>query len=90
MAMKATHGVFGGKAIPIYKDPKTDEGGLKKSQKGCCRVTQYPVTGEFRCEDGYEQWVDEDKTALKTVFKDGNIVNEKTFHEIRATLYPEV
>ena len=87
MAMKATYGVFGGKNIPIYKDPKTDEGGLKKSQKGCCRVFQYPVTGDYGCEDGHDQWVDADDTVLKTVFKDGELFNLSTFQDVRGRLY---
>ena len=90
MAMKATYGVFGGKEVPIYKDPKTDQGGLKKSQKGCCRVTFNPTLNSYTCEDGFKEWVDDDKTVLRTVFKNGQFFNLQTFQQIRDNLYPEV
>ena len=89
MAMKATHGVFGGKSIPIYKDPKTDNGGLKKSQKGCCRVVYNIVTERFECLDGYDNWVDSEATWLETVFYNGELCNVDVFQTIRAHLYPE-
>jgi nicotinamide phosphoribosyltransferase len=90
MAMKATHGIFGGKEVPIYKDPKTDEGGLKKSHKGCCAVQIHPYKDEFVCVDGYGEWVPDDETLLRTSFADGLLKNVENFHEIRARLYPEV
>ena len=31
--------------------------------------------------------IDEDKTALKTVYIDGTVVNELTFQEVRENLY---
>ena len=89
IAMKATWGMFGGKEVPIYKDPKTDNG-LKKSQKGCCAI-EYDVSGErFTCRDGFHEWVSDDDTLLLTVFEDGAMPKEQTFQEIRARLYPEV
>ena len=89
MAMKATWGMFGGKVVPIYKDPKTDNG-LKKSQKGCCAI-EYDVSSErFTCRDGFHEWVNDDDTLLLTVFEDGAMPKEQTFQEIRARLYPEV
>lgn len=89
MAMKATYGVFGGKEVPIYKDPKTDKGGLKKSQKGCCRVTFNPTFNSYTCEDGFKEWVDDDKTILRPVYKNGKLINKMTFQEVRANLYQE-
>ena len=89
MAMKATHGVFGGKEVPIYKDPKTDQGGLKKSQKGCCMVYKRD-NGTYGCADGYKDWVADEETVLKTVFKNGQFFNLQTFQQIRANLYAEV
>ena len=89
MAMKATWGMFGGKEVPIYKDPKTDNG-LKKSQKGCCAI-EYDVSSErFTCRDSFHEWVNDDDTLLLTVFEDGVMPKEQTFQEIRARLYPEV
>lgn len=88
MAMKATHSIFGGKEVPIYKDPKTDEGGLKKSHRGCCMVHQ-KADGTYNCVDGYKEWVPDKYTVLKTVFKDGELFNLQTFQQIRTRLYPE-
>ena len=84
--MKATHGVFGGKSVPIYKDPKTDVGGLKKSQRGCCAV-QKDIDG-YHCFDGYNEWV-EVGTCLETVFYNGELCNVDVFQTIRDRLYPE-
>ena len=89
MAMKATHGVFGGQSVPIFKDPKTDIGGLKKSQKGCCQVI-HGKDGNFICKDGFNDWVTNNLTILETVFYDSHMCNVPTFHTIRARLYPEV
>ena len=90
MAMKATYGVFGGKEVPIYKDPKTDQGGLKKSQKGCCMVIAYnPPIEEYICIDDFDHWIDDSNTVLRPVYKDGQLINKMTFQEVRANLYPE-
>ena len=87
MAMKATYGVFGGKEVPIYKDPKTDNGGLKKSQKGCCRVVYNLTTGLYECIDGFSAWVDDGMTCLETIFRNNTWVKGYTFAEIRQRLY---
>ena len=89
MAMKATYGVFGGQSVPIYKDPKTDKGGLKKSQKGCCAISYNEETEEYVCVDGFDHWVNDEDTILKPVFKDGEIFNLDSFYDIRARLYKE-
>ena len=86
MAMKATYGVFGGKEVPIFKDPKTDNG-LKKSQKGCCRVWYNAQEDIYTCTDGYSEWVEDDNTQLIPVYKDGESINEQEFLNIRARLY---
>ena len=87
MAMKATYGVFGGKEVPIYKDPKTDEGGLKKSQRGCCKVLYNLTTGNYDCMDGFSTWVSNGQTSLEPVFQDGALLNTQTFQMIRGRLY---
>jgi nicotinamide phosphoribosyltransferase len=87
MAMKATYGVFGGQTVPIYKDPKTDIGGLKKSQKGCCAVSYNEETGEYTCVDGFDAWVNDNETVLRPIFKNGAIFNPETLYDIRARLY---
>lgn len=87
MAMKATYGVFGGKEVPIYKDPKTDEGGLKKSQKGCCAVTYSAMEDKWTCVDGHSEWVPDSLTDMVPVYKDGELFNLTTFQEVRGRLY---
>ena len=86
MAMKATCGTFGGWTVPIFKDPKTDNG-LKKSQKGCCMVIWDEEMKLFRCSDGWDEWVEDEATALIPVYKDGESINEQDFLNIRARLY---
>lgn len=88
MAMKATYGEFGDKKLFIYKDPKTDEGNLKKSHKGCCWVWgPSKIDGHFECFDEYVWGIDEDGTALKTVFKDGEITRFYDLMNIRGRMY---
>ncbi|MBR6649152.1 MAG: hypothetical protein IKL29_07230, partial [Bacteroidaceae bacterium] len=70
----------------IYKDPKTDEGNLKKSHKGCCRVTKND-DGLFSCEDENYAVADEADTEMKTVFVDGVMQNVQAFLDIRKVLY---
>ncbi len=60
----------------VQKDPITDSG--KKSKAG--RVTLYK-TREGQFYSGVEDWM---PTALKQVYKDGVLVNEITFDEVRA------
>ncbi|MCL1852798.1 MAG: nicotinate phosphoribosyltransferase [Peptococcaceae bacterium] len=43
IAIKATYAEINGNPLMIFKDPKTDSG-LKKSQRGCCIVTD-PLNG---------------------------------------------
>ena len=86
MAMKATYGVFGGWAVPIFKDPKTDNG-LKKSQRGCCIVIWDEEMKLFRCSDGWDEWVEDEATALIPIYRDGESINEQEFLNIRARLY---
>ena len=86
MAMKATFGEFGDKKLFIYKDPKTDDGNLKKSHKGCCMVTKNP-DGSFTCVDEFDHWVDDEQTELKTVFKDGELTKFYDFMDIRRRMY---
>ena len=75
-AMKASAVEIDGKWIPIAKDPITDAG--KKSKAG--RVTLYQDrAGMF--STGVEDW---QASVLETVFKDGKLVKEYTFEEVRA------
>lgn len=83
IAMKATYGVIDDKKLMIFKDPKTDTSHLKKSHKGCCRV--YDDNGELKCQDQLLEM--SDNSLLTTVFKDGELVREDTFADIRNRIY---
>jgi nicotinamide phosphoribosyltransferase len=99
MAMKATYGEFGDKKLFIYKDPKTDDGNLKKSHKGCCAVFpvvkdnvrvargELPADANFWCLDQFEGWVPDAMTALEPVFLDGELLKPDNFMDIRRRLH---
>ena len=87
MAMKATYGEFGDKKLFIYKDPKTDDGNLKKSHKGCCRVWKYSNNTPYVCNDEFMGLVQDHETMLKTVFRNGTLTNVDTFIKIRERMY---
>jgi nicotinamide phosphoribosyltransferase len=82
-AMKATYAEVNGVTVELYKDPKTDAGGTKKSAKGLLRVEE--------TADGYvlfdQQTPEQEKQgALQTVFKDGKLYNFQTIDMIRARI----
>ena len=82
IAMKSCAGVVNGKFHFIYKDPKTDTEKLKKSHKGIVWV-QRDSTGNLFETDEPDAMLNENASALKTVFKDGVMLNKQTFAEIR-------
>lgn len=82
LAMKSTAGVFGDKFQFIYKDPKTDTSKLKKSHKGIVWV-EFDSNGIPFATDEHTEMLNENASALKTVFKDGVMLNKQTFAEIR-------
>ena len=86
-AMKATNITQNGVDIPLFKDPKTDNG-TKKSAKGLLAVinTQLNSNGDW----GYllinnvsrkEEY--SDSNELTTLFKDGKFLKHETLEEIR-------
>lgn len=86
IAVKATYAEDSdGNPIMIFKNPKTDSGHFKKSQRGCCRV--------FKTEDGYSYedgltWAEaQDNNELQTVFKDGQFTKRYTLSDVRENLY---
>lgn len=83
IAMKATYGVIDGKKLMIFKDPKTDTSHLKKSHKGCCKV--YYEDGELKCQDQLLEMSDD--SLLTTVFKNGELIREDSFMDIRNRMY---
>lgn len=93
-AMKATYGVVNDMGRNVMKSPKTDKNQLKKSAIGLLRVTKEPdgKREKFVLEDGLDIPVEElltyDQGELKTVFNDGEFIQENltNLKEIREKL----
>ena len=84
-ALKATYTVIDGVEKFIFKDPKTDIGGIKKSQKGMVAVVDgengiYLVDGLNEMEKDAIDIID----LLEDVFIDGKLVRDESLAEIRA------
>ena len=90
IAVKATYAEIGDKPYMIFKNPKTDTGNFKKSQRGLCRVF-YNDSGEIIYEDGFDKNTlpYEKENLLECVFKDGKMIREFTLSEIRNRLHGE-
>lgn len=79
-AFKATYAIINGEEKELYKDPITDPG--KKSHKGLM-VLDKDSNGKYHTIDQVTRQM-ETYGELKTVFKDGVVLKEHTFDEIRA------
>lgn len=79
-AVKSTYGEVGGVGREIFKDPVTDSG-VKKSARGLIRVVQDGDT--FRLEDRQDS-LDPPGCCLRTVFRDGKLLIDESFGQIRA------
>lgn len=89
VAIKATYCEVDGRPIQIFKAPKTDSGNFKKSQKGMCAVFA-DENGEITYQDGYDSETIATvapKNLLRTVFRNGQMVNEQSLQEIRQLLH---
>ncbi len=88
IAVKATYGEIGDRPLMIFKDPKTDTGNFKKSQKGLCRVFRNEEN-KVIYEDGFDKvtFPHEKENLLKTVFLNGKMVKEYTLKEVRNNLH---
>jgi nicotinamide phosphoribosyltransferase len=87
IAIKATYVEVNGKPIEVFKNPKTDTGNFKKSQKGMCYV-HYDENGEIVVTDGYtRETLPKEGNLLVTVFKDGKVYNEVSIYDVRNTLH---
>lgn len=86
-AMKSTCCVVDGVEKQIFKNPKTDDG-TKKSQKGRVIVLKdHPSLGNsYTFHDGFGLADVSSQDELKEVFRDGKLLIEQTFAEIRARL----
>lgn len=86
IAVKATYAEDGdGKPIMIFKNPKTDNGHFKKSQRGCCRVSK--VGDTYAYVDGLTWGEAQLDNELQTVFQDGRFLKEYSLSEVRANLH---
>lgn len=82
-AVKATYTEVGGKAIPIFKDPKTDS--KKKSARGLLFVGRNS-DGWFLEDNASRELEAAQDNFLKLLFKDGSFVRSTTLDDIRARL----
>lgn len=84
-AVKATAATVNGVDIELFKDPKTDDG-TKKSARG--RLVVVGDSGNYSLIDQiqdsiYVGYID----RLKPLFKDGKLVRETSFDEIKTRLW---
>jgi nicotinamide phosphoribosyltransferase len=86
-ALKSTLCVINGKEKQIFKDPKTDNG-IKKSQKG--RTVVHKFEGKIQVTDGFSLDDIVKSDLLQEVFRDGKLLVDQTFSEIRDRLKEEL
>lgn len=89
IAIKATYCEVNGQPIQIFKNPKTDTGNFKKSQRGMC-VVYRDENGSLDYKDGYDTNTIHDFKAenlLKPVFCNGKMLKEQSLSEIRKILH---
>lgn len=89
IAIKATYCEVGNSPIQIFKDPKTDKGNFKKSQRGMC-VVYKDENGNLNYRDGYDAEtinLFNGENLLKLVFRNGRMVKEQTLQDIRNILH---
>lgn len=91
-AFKAVNSVVDGVDVPLFKDPKTDTAGIKKSQRGRVVVFRNDA-GEIDYIDGLtKEEVDnmEDINLLETVFFNGKLMRFQTHEEIVDIVMSEI
>lgn len=84
-AVKATHGIVNGESRDIFKSPKTDKGGEKKSLCGRLMVDR-DASGRIVVTDRVSAAV-EDTGLLETVYLNGNITKQYSLADVRRTLH---
>lgn len=82
-ALKSTLCVINGDEKQIFKDPKTDNG-IKKSQKG--RVVVLKDGNSFKFVDGLSLKDDVAGDQLREVFRNGKLLVNENFSDIRARI----
>ena len=86
-ALKATHAVINGEEKFIFKDPKTDDGNFKKSQKGMCYVYKAGEDILYKDELTIKDQEEVKDNLLELVFKDGSLIKDYSLSEIRNRLH---
>lgn len=86
IAVKATYAEDAdSKPIMIFKNPKTDTGHFKKSQRGCCCVVK---NGDnYTYKDGLTWAEAQEDNELRVVFKNGEFIKTYTLDEVRQNLH---
>lgn len=75
-----------GEERQLFKNPKTDTGKFKKSQKGLIYVTE--ENEEIVAYDGYTtETLPKEGNLLQPIFRDGKMLKETTLTEIRQRLH---
>jgi len=82
-AVKSTYGEIKSRPMPIFKDPKTDDG-TKKSAKGLLSVHR-GANGVLKLKQD-SSWQEVENCAFQCRFHNGSIFNQSTFNMIRARL----
>ena len=75
-----------GEERQLFKNPKTDTGKFKKSQKGLIWVG-YDENGEIIAKDGYTTSTLPENSLLQPIFRDGKMIKETSLAEIRERLH---
>ena len=70
----------------LFKNPKTDTGKFKKSQKGLIWVG-LDENGEIIAKDGFNTDTLPENNMLQPIFRDGKMIKETTLAEIRNRLH---
>ena len=87
IAMKATYAeTKDGRTLEIFKNPKTDTGNFKKSQKGCCAV--HFDGKDFTCVDGLtlKERDADPLNSMIPVFRNGGFLKKYSLEKIRQIL----
>jgi nicotinamide phosphoribosyltransferase len=88
--MKATYAKINNEEKLLFKDPKTDPGSIKKSQKGLVHVHRNSEgTIEYTdnlCQDEYAAKQKLHPNLLTDLFVDGKLVRTTTLAEIRSRI----
>ena len=88
-ALKATHAVINGQEKFIFKDPKTDTGNFKKSQKGMCYVYRDGQDILYKDELTIKEVENLKDNLLKPVFENGKLLKDFSLQEVRNKLHKD-